>query len=109
MVEDGAAQQGKKQPLDVTDDLAPGVSNLHNLWHQQLLDDTKKPRWGREFDEKSDMLFSDAGQILGQQGRISEYMCKFCIAYGRLSMSLPYIAYHTVDAIIMAFGAIPSA
>ncbi|KAH8759832.1 hypothetical protein F5883DRAFT_647734 [Diaporthe sp. PMI_573] len=108
MVEDGTAQPGNKQPLGVTDDLTPVVRNLHNLWNQQLLDDTKKPGWGREFDENSDMLFSEAGQILGQQGGISEYMCKCSIAYGSLSMSLPYTAYHTVDAIIMAFGAIPS-
>lgn len=108
MVEDGSEQLAKKQPLGVTDDLAPVVRNLHNLWHQQLLHDTKQPGWGREFDERSDMLFGEAGQILAQKGGISEDMYKFSIAYGRLSMSLPYIAYHTVDAIIMAFGAIPS-
>lgn len=107
MVEDGSAQLAKKQPLGVTDDLAPVVRNLHSLWHQQLRDDTKQPGWGREFDERSDRLFSEAGQILGQKDGISEDMYKFSIAYGRLSMSLPYIAYHTVDAIILAFGAIP--
>lgn len=108
MVEDGSEQLAKKQPLGVTDDLAPVVRNLHKLWHQQLLEDTKQPGWGREFDERSDMLFSEAGQILAHKGGISEDMYKFSIAYGRLSMSLPYIAYHTVDAIIMAFGAISS-
>lgn len=107
MVEDGSAQLAKKQPLGVTEDLAPVVRSLHSLWHQQLLDDSKQPGWGREFDERSDMLFSEAGHILSQQGGISEDMYKFSIAYGRLSMSLPYIAYHTVDAIILAFGAIP--
>ncbi|KAK7713656.1 hypothetical protein SLS63_012038 [Diaporthe eres] len=107
MVEDGSAQLAKKQPLGVTDDLAPVVRNLHSLWHQQLLDDTKQPGWGREFDQRSDALFSEAGQILAQKDGISEDMYKFSIAYGRLSMSLPYIAYHTVDAIILAFGAIP--
>lgn len=107
MVEDGSAQLAKKQPLGVTDDLAPVVRNLHNLWHQQLLDDTKQPGWGREFDQRSDALFSEAGHILAQRDGISEDMYKFSIAYGRLSMSLPYIAYHTVDAIILAFGAIP--
>ncbi|KAG6357312.1 hypothetical protein INS49_015190 [Diaporthe citri] len=107
MVEDGSAQLAKKQPLGVTDDLAPVVRNLHSLWHQQLLDDTKQPGWGREFDMRSDALFSEAGHILAQKGGISEDMYKFSIAYGRLSMSLPYIAYHTVDAIILAFGAIP--
>jgi hypothetical protein len=108
MVEDGTTQLGKKQPLGITDDLTTVVRNLPSLWNQQLLYDTKKPGWGREFDEKSDMLFSEAGQILGQQGGISEYMCKCSIAYRRLSMSLPYIVYHTVDAIIMAFGDVPS-
>lgn len=105
MVEDGSAQLSVKQPLGVSDDLAPVVRDIHSLWHQQLLDNTKKPGWGREFDFKSDSLFSDAGKILGSKSGISDDMYKFSIAYGRLSMSLPYIAYHTVDAIIMAFGA----
>lgn len=104
MVEDGTEQLTKKQPLGVSDDLAPVVRDLHDLWHRQLLDMTKEPGWGCEFDAKSDSLFSDAGEILGSRNGISEDMYKFSIAYGRLSMSLPYIAYHTVDAIIMAFG-----
>ncbi|KAK7738500.1 hypothetical protein SLS53_006019 [Cytospora paraplurivora] len=104
MVEDGSAQLAKKQPLGVSEDLAPVIRELHSLWHQQLLDDNKQPGWGRSFDCASDMLFSDAGKILASRGGISEDMYKFAIAYGRLSMSLPYIAYHTIDAIIMAFG-----
>lgn len=108
MVEDGAAQLAKKQPLGVGDELAPVVRDLHDLWHRQLRDGAKPPGWGRAFDERSDRLFGEAGRILGAEGAgISEDMYKFAIAYGRLSMSLPYIAYHTVDAIIMAFGAIP--
>lgn len=106
MVEDGSAQMAKKHPMGVSDDLAPVVREIHSLWHQQLLDDTKEPGWGRRFDERSDALFGEAGDILGSHGGISEDMYKFAIAYGRLSMSLPYVAYHTVDAIIMAFGAI---
>lgn len=106
MIEDGAAQLAKKQPLGVSDDLAFLVRNLHSLWHQDLLDNKKKPGWGREFDAKSDALFSEAGEIMGNQGGISEDMYKFAIAYGRLSMGLPYIAYHAVDATVMAFGAL---
>lgn len=107
MVEDGAAQLAKKQPLGVDEGLATVVRKIHSLWHQELLDDTKRPGWGREFDKKSDMLFGEAGEILAERGPVTEDAYKFAIAYGRLSMSLPYIAYHTVDAIIMAFGAMP--
>lgn len=107
MVEDGTVQLSKKQPLGVTDDLASIVRDLHSLWHRQLLDDTKGPGWGRDFDYRSDTLLEDAGKILASKGGISEEMYKFAIAYGRLSMSLPFIAYHTIDAIIMAFGALP--
>ena len=109
MVEDGSAQLAKKQPLGVNEDLAPIVRDIHSLWHRQLLDDTKKPGWGRNFDHKSDMLLGDAGEILVNRNGISDDAYKFTVAYGRLSMSLPYIAYHTVDAIIMAFEAIPPA
>lgn len=106
MVEDGSAQLAKPQPLGVSEDLAPVVRDLHSLWHRQLLE-AKTPGWGREFDQRSDMLFGEAGRLLASKSGISEDMYKFSIAYGRLSMSLPYIAYHTVDAIIMAFGALP--
>ncbi|KAI1483057.1 hypothetical protein F4774DRAFT_427499 [Daldinia eschscholtzii] len=106
MVEDGSAQLAKKNPLGASTDLAAVVRDIHSLWHQQLLDDTKKPGWGREFDRKSDMLLGEAGRILENRGDITEDTYKFMIAYGRLSMGLPYIAYHTIDAIIMAFGAI---
>ncbi|KAJ4303192.1 hypothetical protein N0V90_002085 [Kalmusia sp. IMI 367209] len=108
MVEDGSAQLSKARPLGVSEDLAPVVRDLHNLWHQQLRDDNKQPGWGREFDHKSDMLLGDAGTILSRRDQICDDTYRFTIAYGRLSMSLPYIAYHTVDAIIMAFGAIPA-
>jgi hypothetical protein len=104
MVEDGSTQLAKKQPLGVSEDLAPVIRNLHNLWHTRLLDGTKKPGWGREFDHMSDTLLGDAGEILASRGGTSQDMYKFAIAYGRLSMGLPYIAYHTVDAIIMTFG-----
>ncbi|KAI1179716.1 hypothetical protein F4777DRAFT_574542 [Nemania sp. FL0916] len=104
MVEDGSAQLAKKQPLGVSEDLAPIVRDIHSLWHTKLLDDTKQPGWGREFDHMSDMLLRDAAEILATRGGISEDMYKFAIAYGRMSMGLPYIAYHTVDAIVMTYG-----
>lgn len=107
MIEDGAAHLAKKQPLGVSDDLAAIVQGIHNLWHEEFLHSSKGVGgWGREHDAKSDRLFSEAGDVLGDRGGISEDAYKFAIAYGRLSMGLPYIAYHTVDAIIMAFGAI---
>lgn len=104
MIENCADQMAEKQPFGVSDDLATIVCNLHSLWHEQLLDGTKKHGWGREFDAKSDALFSEAGKILATRGGISEDMYRFVVAYGRLSMGLPYIAYHTVDATIMVFG-----
>lgn len=107
MIEGGAAQLAKKQPLGVSDDLAGIVQSMHGLWHEDFLHSSKGAvGWGREHDAKSDRLLSEAGEILGNRGSISEETYKFAIAYGRLSMGLPYIAYHTVDAIIMAFGAI---
>ena len=107
MVEDGAGQLAKKQPLGVSEDLAPIVRDIHGLWHGQLRDGAKKPGWGREFDCRSDALFGEAGEILLRKGGLSQDAYKFAIAYGRLSMGLPYIAYHTIDAIIMAYGATP--
>lgn len=108
MVEDGSAQLSKPKPLGVSEDLAPVVRETHDLWHRQLRDDKKMPGWGREFDSKSDMLLGEAGEILSRRGGVCDDTYRFTIAYGRLSMSLPYIAYHTVDAIIMAYGAISS-
>lgn len=105
MVEDGSSQLDREQPLGVSKDLASVVRDLHKLWHKQLLD-AETPGWGREFDRRSDELLGEAGQILQSRSGISEDMYKFAIAFGRLSMGLPYIAYHTVDAIIMAFGVI---
>ncbi|POR36008.1 Uncharacterized protein TPAR_03812 [Tolypocladium paradoxum] len=104
MVEGGTAQLQKSRPLGVSEDLAPVVRDIHNLWHVKLLADDKQPGWGREFDLQSDMLLGQAGEVLSERGGISDDMYKFAIAYGRLSMGLPYIAYHTMDAIIMAFG-----
>ena len=106
MVENGAAQVEKRQPLGVTDDLAPVIRKIHSLWHKEILEDNKKPGWGIEYDAESDGLFSEAGTILSNRSAISDDMYKFAIAYGRLSMGLPYVAYHTVDAIIMAYGAL---
>jgi hypothetical protein len=109
MIEDGPTQPQitAERPLGVPTSLASITRELHSLWHQQFLDTTKAPGWGREFDKKSDMLFGQAGEILEAQGEsVGEDAYRFCIAYGRLSMGLPYVAYHAVDAIIMALGAI---
>ncbi|KAI1806764.1 hypothetical protein F4811DRAFT_550507 [Daldinia bambusicola] len=105
-VEDCSEKLAEKNPFGVSADLGPVIRDIHSLWHRQLLDDTKKPGWGREFDLKSDMLLGEAGRILESRGEINDDTYKFMIAYGRLGMSLPYIAYHTIDAIIMAFGPI---
>jgi hypothetical protein len=103
MLKPGSKQLHEKQPLGVSEDLAEVTRKIHSLWHDQLLDDSKLPGWGHRFDAESDKLFGDAGELLDVNGN-SDDMYKFAIAYGRLSMALPYIAYHTVDAIIMAFG-----
>ncbi|KAK6349521.1 hypothetical protein TWF696_005806 [Orbilia brochopaga] len=94
---------GDKSPLGVDANMSQIVRDIHNLWHGQLLDCNKKPGWGPQFDIKSDKLLGDAGRIL-LENPSQDSMYKFAIAYGRLSMSLPYVAYHTVDAIILAFG-----
>ncbi|KAK5991616.1 hypothetical protein PT974_09901 [Cladobotryum mycophilum] len=103
MIENGAPHMQAKRPLGVGEDLAPVVRQLYSLWHGKLTAD-KQRGWGHEFDAQSDMLLSQAGEILAKRGGISEDMYEFAIAYGKLSMSLPYIAYHTIDAIIMTFG-----
>jgi hypothetical protein len=107
MVEGGGEQLSKPKPLGVSEDIAPVVRELHDLWHTQLLKADKSPGWGREFDHRSDKLLQEAGTILKGRGGVVDDTYRFTIAYGRLSMALPYVAYHTVDAIIMAFGAIP--
>ena len=109
MVEDGTAQLSKRNPLGVPGEVAHIVREIHSLWHTQLLSADKAPGWGREFDYRSDMLLGEAGTILkDKHGVVNDKTYRFTIAYGRLSMALPYVAYHTVDAIIMAYGAIAS-
>jgi hypothetical protein len=49
------------------------------------------------------MSLGEAGTILKERGEITGDRYRFAIALGRLSMDLPYVAYHTVDAIIMAY------
>ncbi len=100
---EGTEQLKKKRPLGVSDDLSQVVRDLHHLWHTELLAAHKEPGWGRGFDIRSDMLFGEAGKILLESGN-PEDRYKFGIAYGRLSMALPYIAYHTIGALIIAFG-----
>ncbi|KAI0474341.1 hypothetical protein F4859DRAFT_87306 [Xylaria cf. heliscus] len=104
MIEDGCEQLAHKRPLGVSEDLAPIIRDLHSLWHRELLADNKTPGWGREFDRRSDALLEAAGDILANGTHKSEALYHFSVAYGRLSMGLPYIAYHTVNAIIMTFG-----
>lgn len=103
MIEDGSAQMQKNSPLGVSEDLAEMIRKIHSLWHSELLSDKKEPGWGRHFDAESDKLFGEAAEILGENGKVDD-MYKFAIAYGRLSNGLPYIAYHTIDAIILADG-----
>jgi hypothetical protein len=105
MIEDGSGQLENKQPLGVSDDLAEVVRDIHRLWHVELLSGNKEPGWGRRFDAESDKLFGEAGKILERNGKADD-IYKFAIAFGRLSMGLPYIAHHTVDAIILSFGVI---
>jgi len=105
MIEAGESQMRVKQPLGVSSQLGEITRDLYRLWHTQLLDPNKKSGWGRRFDNKSDWLLRRAGEVLGSKGSgITDEVYKFAIAYGRLSMGLPYIAYHAVDAIIMAHG-----
>jgi hypothetical protein len=93
----------KRRPLGVSDSLSQVVGDLHLLWDIELRAPNKEPGWGHRFDVQSDKLFGDAGRILLASLNTDD-MYKFAIAYGRLSMALPFIAYHTIDAIIMAFG-----
>ncbi|KAI0809838.1 hypothetical protein GGR55DRAFT_646869 [Xylaria sp. FL0064] len=104
MIEDGRGQLVHKRPLGVSEELAPIIRDLHALWHGDLLAENRTPGWGSEFDRRSDALLAAAGDILANGTNKSEDMYHFSVAYGRLSMGLPYIAYHTIDAIIMTFG-----
>ena len=104
MIDSGATQMKEKKPLGVDETLSEVIRQIHSLWHDELLSEDKSPGWGKEFDQRSDKLLGDAGNILAQKGGITEEVYKFAIAYGRLSMGLPYIAYHTIDAIIMTYG-----
>jgi hypothetical protein len=103
MIEDGSVQMQQNTPLGVSEDLAEVTRKLHSLWHAELLSDKKEPGWGRRFDADSDRLFGEAATILEQNRKVDD-MYKFAIAYGRLSNGLPYVAYHTIDAIILADG-----
>ncbi|KAF3904433.1 hypothetical protein ABW21_db0208213 [Orbilia brochopaga] len=94
-----------KAPLGVDSNMASIVRDIHHLWHAELQDCNKEPGWGAQFDAKSDKLLGDAGRVL-LESPSQDSMYKFAIAYGRLSMSLPYIAYHTIDAIILVFGTV---
>ncbi|PHH66014.1 hypothetical protein CDD81_539 [Ophiocordyceps australis] len=105
MVQDGVLDLDKS-PLGLSPDLASVIYNLHNLWHGKLLAEGKKPGWGYEFDVESDRLFARAGEILAAKGDVSDDAYRFFITYGMMSMGLPYIAYHAIDAIIMVFGAL---
>ncbi|KAK4499662.1 hypothetical protein PRZ48_010180 [Zasmidium cellare] len=102
----GGKQMSAKSPLGVSIDVAQVTRDIHSLWHDKLLADDKAPGWGKAFDAESDRLFGEAGEILGRsEGRgTSDDLFKFAIAYGRLSMSLPYLAYHTVAVIILVDG-----
>jgi hypothetical protein len=108
MIESSQTASELNKSLGVKGELGDLVRELHSLWHEQLLNTNKKPGWGRYFDEKSDALLKQAGEILGSKDGITEEVYKFAIAYGRLSMALPYIAYHTIDAIIIANGIVKS-
>ncbi|KAJ6443744.1 Major facilitator superfamily transporter [Purpureocillium lavendulum] len=103
LIEDGTTQMQVSKPLGVSTDLAPMLREVHTLWHEKLLSATE-PGWGNDFDVQSDALLGEAGEILANRDAPKADMYKFAIAWGRMSMTLPFVAYHTVDAIIMAFG-----
>ncbi|KAK2612250.1 hypothetical protein QQS21_001676 [Conoideocrella luteorostrata] len=105
MVEHGGAQWQDGRPLGVHGDLGQAIYDIHSLWHDQLLATDKEPGWGRTFDKKSDVLFGRVGEIFSARGGITDEVFEFAIAYGHLSMGLPYIAYHAIDAIILSYGA----
>ena len=105
LIEDGKSIIQEKTPLGVNGSLAQVIRDIHRLWNDQLLSENKQPGWGEHFDTKSDELFGKAGNLLGKNEGVSEEVYKFGAAYKLLSMTLPYLAYHTVGAIIMTFGA----
>lgn len=104
MIEGNGAQLWVTTPMGGQEDLGKVVYEIHDLWHNQLLAQGKKPGWGRAFDEKSDALFGQAGEILLGIGNSSDEVLGFTIAFGHLSMALPYVAYHAIDAIILTYG-----
>jgi hypothetical protein len=106
LIENGNGQLQAKDFLGVKGELSELLRELYSLWHDQLLAGDKKVGWGREFDIKSDALLGQAGEILSAKGGINDEVYKFAIAYGRLSMGLPYIAYHAIDAIILVHGVV---
>ncbi|KAK8912400.1 hypothetical protein VCV18_012588 [Metarhizium anisopliae] len=87
---------------------------VQNKLGELLPEHNKTSGWGGEFDEKSDYLFRQVGELLYTSSRadtstgwrIPKEVYRFAIAYGRLSMSLPYIAYHTIVAIIPTYGVV---
>jgi hypothetical protein len=109
MIENESSQPqiASGKPLGVPIPLATITREIRRLWHDRLLDPNKAPGWGREFDRESDMLFGQAGDILvAQGGGVNDDAYRFCIAYDKMSMGLPYVAYHAVNAITMTFEAI---
>lgn len=115
-VEQDGDRERTKKLLGVRDKLGDLVCDLDNLWNTELLSACKKEGWGCEFDRKSDDLFRRVGELLNSDGCIEaegrmfipKEVYLFAIAYGRLSMTLPYIAYHTIGAIILTHGIAPS-
>jgi len=104
MIKESESQPQEKKALGIQGRLGDIIREINSLWHGELLQRDKKPGWGLEFDEKSDALLGQAGEILSSEEFSDEQLYRFAIAYGRLSMGVPYIAYHTVDAIILTFG-----
>jgi hypothetical protein len=94
-----------KRPLGVSKRMSHLIREIHHLWNIELRALSKERGWGRRLDLKSDQLFGDAGRILAE-GTNAADRYNFAIAYGRLSTTLPYIAYHTVAATIMTYGII---
>ncbi|KAI0527852.1 hypothetical protein F5B22DRAFT_7045 [Xylaria bambusicola] len=97
-------------PDDIDQELADILRKLHTLWHDDLRATTKKAGWGRELDEKSDQLLGEAGKILGklrEKGAAVQRDAEgFADVYMKLSTSFPYVVYHTIAAIILAYGVV---
>lgn len=89
-----------ESPLGVSYNISHLIRDLQCLWNIELREPNKKPGWGRRFDLQSDKLFGDVGRVLSENDNPND-MYKFAIAYGRLSMTLPYIAYHTVSMLFL--------